>query len=109
MGGKRDDRNDAFRWRQRPYPFSRFDAVEDRHLHVHQDNVVIAVQDRRDRLLSILGDIDIMAGLMKQHDREPLVDLVIFGQQDAQWLTRDLWDQDRFVFDEGRTLPGLAE
>ena len=66
----------------------RLDSVENRHLHVHQHDIVIGAAHGLDRQLAILDDIDLVVGLAKQHRDQLLVDLVVFGEKDSQQTGR---------------------
>ena len=63
----------------------RLEAVHLRHLHVHQHGVErLAVVQGRQRLAAVADDHDLMAPLLQQADRQPLVDRVVLGQQEPQ-------------------------
>ena len=70
-----------------------FDAVDARHLHVHQHQVVGAAGAARrvpglDRRLAVARDRRTVAEPRQQRAREQRVDLVILGDQDRQALRR---------------------
>jgi len=95
----------------------RFPAVHLRHLDVHKHDVVPCLTNRRDRLAAVGYDGDLMPGLLQDAHRDPLIDQVVFGQQDLQSARgvvderrlararpRELrlvrrWDGRRFTFD----------
>ena len=62
----------------------RLHSVEDRHLHIHQDDIVIAVAYGFDCELAIFDNVDLMIGLAQQHRYELLVDFVVLRKQDSQ-------------------------
>ncbi|MEJ0042181.1 MAG: hypothetical protein WDM81_08155 [Rhizomicrobium sp.] len=62
----------------------RFDAVEFRHLDVHEDDVEVAGTQRIIRLMAIVGNDDIVTGFGQNMDSELLVDLVVLGEKNAQ-------------------------
>ncbi len=89
MGGQSDDRYCILGRRQSANALGRLHAVENRHLHVHQDDVVVADAHGLDRQLAIVGDIDLVVGFAQHHRDELLVDLVVLGEQDSQRSSDD--------------------
>ena len=59
------------------------DAVHDGHLHVHQYSVVVDGFDMFDGRLTVIGDIDDIARLLKDGRSEKLVDAVVFDKEKA--------------------------
>ncbi len=61
-------------------------AVHDRHLHVHQHDIErgrVTFRDFLDRLAAVVDDFDLSIDLGQKFDGDLLVDLVVFGQQNA--------------------------
>jgi hypothetical protein len=79
-----NDRDAVGWWRQRADAQSRLNTVENRHLHVHKDDVISTVADGVDRLLAVLDDIDLMPGRAQDHRGQLLIDLVVLGDKDMQ-------------------------
>jgi hypothetical protein len=79
----------------------RFDAAHLGHLDVHQHDVVAALLELLERFQAVVGDLDAVAAPRQQADRHPLVDDVVFGEQDARAL-------DRLLGHVGRRLIRLA-
>ena len=84
MRRQRNDRDQMFRWRQGADLPRGLDAVELRHLHIHQHDVIIAVTDRGDSLMAVLHHGRVVAGLAQQGRHEALIDRVVLGDQDPQ-------------------------
>ena len=72
---------------QFPDAARRLEAIEDGHLHVHQHQIELAVAEEVDRLLPILGDNHLMAVPAEHAHGEPLIDMVVLGQEDSQRLS----------------------
>ena len=60
------------------------EAVELRHLHVHQDDVVRLPLERLDRLEAVRRDVGAVAEPLEQAERDLLVHRVVLGEQDPQ-------------------------
>jgi hypothetical protein len=93
VGGQSDDRYCVLRRRQSANALGRLDAVENRHLHIHQDDVVVADAHGLDGQLTIVRDVDLVVGLAQHHRDQLLVDLVVLGEQNPQRPHDDLREQ----------------
>jgi len=62
---------------RRTDPLHRLDAVENKHLHIHRHDVELGGFYGLDRLHAVLGDLDIVTGLLQQYRCQLLVDLVV--------------------------------
>ena len=62
----------------------RLDAVHDRHLHVHQDDVVVVVADHAQGHLAVFREIDERLGIFELAHGDFLIDLVVLDEQDAR-------------------------
>ncbi len=62
-------------------PSNRFDAIHDRHLHIHQNNVVIGLAPSFQGLGPVAGDIHLMAAFFQHFDKKHPAGIVILGQQ----------------------------
>ncbi len=74
-----------------------FNAVQLRHLHVHQNQVIGGRRGLFHRLHAVFGQIHVQSGGVQQFKRDFLIDRVIFGQQDAgvaMLLRHDLFGGD---------------
>src|SRR5574343_882044 len=58
-------------------------AIEYRHLHVHQDGVVVVGANQLGGGTAVVGDIDDQADVVEQFDGNLLVDRIVLGDQDA--------------------------
>ena len=65
-------------------PPRRLEAVQLRHLHVHEDDVVVLAAQRGERLEPVTGDVCRIAELFEQKQGEPLVHLVVLDEEDPQ-------------------------
>jgi hypothetical protein len=63
------------------------EAVQLRHLHVHENHVVRLPLDGRDRLQPIGGDVGAIAHLGEEPGSDLLVHHVVLGEEDAQRVT----------------------
>ena len=69
-------------------------AVQERHLHVHEHRIKALLRHGSHGGLAVADDDDRVALLLKQTDGQPLVDRVVFGQQnapDGRRLSRRVW------------------
>ena len=62
----------------------RGDAVHPRHLHVHEDHVVVASLDFLHRLLAVVGEVDLVAELAQESGRHLPVGGDVIDHQDPQ-------------------------
>lgn len=84
VGRHRQDRgvlSDVFPLAQQP---GGGQAIHHRHLHVHQDQVVVGLGHHLQRDGAIAGDADISADRPQQLQRHLLIELVVFRQQDPE-------------------------
>ena len=58
-------------------------AVEHRHLHVHQNGVVVAGLHLVDRNASVVGDVHLQPHFVKEGGGHLLIEQVVFDQQNA--------------------------
>ena len=65
-------------------PAGGFEAVQHRHLDVHQDQRVAAVLCHGHGSRPICGQIDVETGVFEQTARNLLIDWFVFGEQDAR-------------------------
>ena len=65
-------------------PARRVEAVELRHLDVHQDDVVRPALERLDRLEPVVRDVGAVAELLEEAQRDLLVHRVVLREQDAK-------------------------
>ena len=68
----------------RANPARGFQAVHDRHLHVHQHDVEAARVQLVEGDLAVVGDVDDEAGVAQQLGRDLLVEFVVFDQEHAR-------------------------
>ena len=66
----------------------RFESVEFRHLHVHENDVERFALPAFDRLFSVDGDFNVVAPFLQQSDGEDLIRLAVFRQQNPQGRKR---------------------
>ncbi len=79
-------------------PAGRLEPVHHRHLHVHQDAVVVGLARPRDALAAVLGHVDHGADGLEQPDRQFAVDAVVLDHEDAgaaQRIRRFMADRQR--------------
>ena len=82
VGGHRDHRQGL--QAGIPADFARgLQSVHDRHLHVHQDDVVAARLRLFDSQAAIFGKSDFETGILEQFDRHFLIEIVVFHEQHA--------------------------
>ena len=62
----------------------RIDAIHDRHLDVHQDNIEVNQLNDFKSLPAILDRCDLMAVFLKHADRQTLIDDIVLSQQNFQ-------------------------
>lgn len=74
-----------------------FEAIEDRHLNVHQDDVELVFGRSVDGELTVADDRDIVPAFFEEKRGEFLVDGVVFGQEHSQTPVRE----ERKVVDGG--------
>ena len=84
IGGHGDDHHIALARRQAADNAGGGQSVHARHLHVHEDQIVVAALDQGDRLAAIVGHVGAMAQLGQQPHRHLLVDGVVLGHQNPQ-------------------------
>src|SRR6185437_9406947 len=80
-----DDGNAAFRLGQGTYLARRTDAVELRHLRVHQDDVIGIAAYGVDRLVTVPDDLHRMSGLLQERDGGGLGYPVVLGEENSKW------------------------
>ena len=85
----------------------RFKSVHDRHLHVHQHHVERRGFGHADGNLAVVCNFDYQAGINQYFGRDLLVDLVVFGQQNARAADRCQQFNDGF-FSQGRQAVDFA-
>jgi hypothetical protein len=78
------DRYIAFGWRKSAYLRHRADAVEFRHLDVHQDDVIGLADHGFDSEQAVIRNVHVVSVLFQQGHRELLIDALVFRQQDSQ-------------------------
>jgi hypothetical protein len=83
VGGDRDDRHATLVAGQRTDRPRRADAVQLRHLHVHQDEVEGLAAGRLDRLAAVVGETHAVAGIGQDVLDDGLIDEQILRDQDA--------------------------
>ena len=81
VGGQRHDRHPPRRPGQRPDRPRRREAVEHRHLHVHQHDVVAAAGRRRDRGAAVGDRLHAVPAGMQEGADQILVGGVVLGEQ----------------------------
>ena len=59
-------------------------AVHDRHLQIHQDQIIAARLQHGQRLLAVLGQVNPEAFLRQQLRSHLLIDLVVLNQENAR-------------------------
>ena len=83
--GHGEDRQAFVPW-HRADPPRRLQPVHDRHLQVHEDEVVRRLLNLVHRALAILSDVSLDAGPAEQFERHFLVDRIVFDQQNTRAL-----------------------
>ena len=58
-------------------------AVKLGHLHVHKDDIIVAMSHCVDRLMTVLGNMNLVSGLFQQCHSEHLIDFVVLRQKDT--------------------------
>src|SRR5262249_52920519 len=84
VGGHGHDRNAGGWWFATTDFRGGFVAVHDRHLAIHENDVVGAGLDHVYSFLTVGSDIGAAAETLEQTHRDHLVDLVVFDDQDAR-------------------------
>ncbi len=79
-------------------------AIHHRHLHVHQDQVVVGLGHHLQRDGTIAGDADIGADRPQQLQRHLLIELVVFRQQDPEPVKAVVMGRLRWLEGEGTCL-----
>ena len=67
-----------------PQDARRLDAVHDRHLHVHEHDVIVVLAHHAHRFGAVLGEIDEDLRLLELADGDFLIDLVVLDQEHAR-------------------------
>ena len=94
VGGQGHDRNPRDRAIKGADPRRSLEAVQARHLHVHEDRGVAAPRREFYRLQTVLRDVDAEALALEDRGHQPQVHTVVVGDQDARrTLLRRLTDE----------------
>jgi hypothetical protein len=64
--------------------FRRVDAAHIRHLHVHQDDIVLFFRRHHQRLNTVIRDVDPVAAFRQHRDRDLLIDQIVLGEKNVQ-------------------------
>jgi hypothetical protein len=64
--------------------FRRVDAAHIRHLHVHQDDIVLFFRRHHQRLNTVIRDVDPVAAFRQHRDRDLLIDQIVLGEENVQ-------------------------
>ncbi len=83
--GHREDRQTVTPWRRADPPRG-FQSIHDRHLQVHQHEVVRALRGALHAQRAVLGELDVNARRAEQFEGHLLIELVVFDEQDARTL-----------------------
>jgi predicted enzyme related to lactoylglutathione lyase len=84
LGGERDDRDELLGPSHVADVAGGLDAIHFRHLHIHQNDIIIRILHRLDRLDAVLGDVDQIAGPRQKLLRQYLIELDVFREKDAE-------------------------
>ena len=71
-----------------PNRFGGANAIHDRHLHIHEDDVVIVFGELLNGGGTVFGDIDLEVCLFKETENNFTIEFIVFNEQDAGAVDR---------------------